>query len=81
VVIVETGLLILPEPDTLESMDNVALALSYHGNHVEAEGMHRQALIRREGEGTREGASGHAVEHEQHGVGATLITMRPRGCV
>jgi hypothetical protein len=48
VVIVETGLLILPEPDTLESMDNVALALSYHGNHDEAEGMHRRALEGRE---------------------------------
>jgi hypothetical protein len=36
------------EPDTLESMDNVALALSYHGNHDEAEGMHRRTLEGRE---------------------------------
>ena len=40
VVIVETELLILPEPDTLESMENMALALNYQGNYDEAEGMH-----------------------------------------
>lgn len=40
VVIAETELLILPESDTLESMDNVALALSCRANH---EGMHRRA--------------------------------------
>jgi hypothetical protein len=40
VVIVETELLILPEPDTLESVDNVALVLNYQGNCDEAEGMH-----------------------------------------
>jgi hypothetical protein len=60
-------------------MDNVALALSYHGNHDEAEGMHRRALEGREKALGKE-YLGHAVEHEQHGVGATLITMRPRGC-
>jgi hypothetical protein len=43
VVIAETELLILPESDTLESMDNVALALSCRANHDEAEGMHRRA--------------------------------------
>jgi len=48
VVIVETELLILPEPDTLESVDNVALALNYQGNYDEAEGMHRRALEGRE---------------------------------
>ena len=47
-VIVETELLILPEPDTLESMDNMALALNYQGNYDEAEGMHRRALEGRE---------------------------------
>ena len=30
----------------------------------------------RKEEGTREGASGHVVEHEQHGVGTTLSTER-----
>ena len=40
VVIVETELLILPEPDTLESVDDVALVLNYQGNYDEAEGMH-----------------------------------------
>jgi hypothetical protein len=37
VAIVETELLILPEP---ESMDNMALVLSYQSNYDEAEGMH-----------------------------------------
>jgi hypothetical protein len=68
VVIVETELLILPELDTLESMDNMALALNYQGNYDEAEGMHRRALEGR-GDGAREGASGHVLEHEQYGVG------------
>lgn len=48
VVIAETELLVLPEPDTLSSMDNMALALNYQGNYDEAERMHRQALEGRE---------------------------------
>jgi hypothetical protein len=44
VVIVETELLILPEPDTPESMDRMALAPNYRGNYDEAEGMHRRGL-------------------------------------
>ena len=47
-VIVETELLILPEPDTLENMDSMVLALNYRGNYDEAEGMHRRGLEGRE---------------------------------
>jgi hypothetical protein len=43
VVIAKTELLILPKPDTLESTDNVAVALSCQANYDEAEGMHRRA--------------------------------------
>jgi hypothetical protein len=48
VAIVETELLILPEPDTPESMDDMVLAPSYQGNYDEAERMHRRAPERRE---------------------------------